>query len=165
MNMREEEPPISIRESTRDDVPAITRCLGEAFEAYREAYTPGAFADTVLNAHALERRMEKMCVLVAATISGQIVGTIAYEIVNADEGHIRGMAVLPSTQSSGVARQLLNTVEAKLRAERCLRITLDTTAPLIRAIHFYERNGFRRSGRVTDFFGMDLVEFVKPLSA
>ena len=37
------------------------------------------------------------------------------------------------------------------------------SAPLQRAIRFYERNGYRPSGRVADFFGMPLFEYVKPL--
>jgi hypothetical protein len=30
-------------------------------------------------------------------------------------------------------------------------------------MRFYEKQGFRRSGRVSDFFGMEVVEFVKPI--
>jgi len=164
MEMREESS-ISIRDATSADVLAVVHCLAEAFEEYRESYTPGAFADTVLNVDALERRMESMRVLVAATLAGQVVGTIAYEIVNPEEGHIRGMAVLPQAQGLGVATQLLHAAESKLRDKKCSRITLDTTAPLSRAIHFYERNGFRRSGRVTDFFGMPLIEYAKVLAS
>lgn len=162
--MREGTPSISVRDATKIDVPAIVQCLTEAFEAYHACYTPGAFANTVLDTEALERRMESMYVLVAVTLSWQIVGTIAYQIVNAEEGHIRGMAVLPTAHGSGVALQLLDAVEARLREKQCSRITLDTTAALIRAIHFYERNGFRRSGRVTAFFGMPLMEYVKTLT-
>ena len=156
---------ISIRNTTRADVPAVVHCLVEAFEEYRDSYSSGAFADTVLNADALKRRMESMCVLVAVTLSWQVVGTIAYQIVNPGEGHIRGMAVLPQAQGLGVAKQLLDVAESKLRDKECSRITLDTTAPLNRAIHFYERKGFRRSGRVTDFFGMPLIEFEKVLAS
>ena len=77
---------ISIRNTTRADVPAVVHCLVEAFEEYRDSYSPGAFADTVLNADALERRMETMCVLVAVTLSGQVVGTIAYQFVKPGVG-------------------------------------------------------------------------------
>jgi GNAT superfamily N-acetyltransferase len=118
------------------------------------------------------------------------------------EGHIRGMAVLPSWQGlrvrvsrntelpvlpeersdeapvfaepqaspelaegvvEGTAAELLHAAERYLRSQRCTRVTLDTTAPLQRAIRFYERNGYRASGRVIDFFGMPLYEYVKDL--
>ena len=75
------------------------------------------------------------------------------------------MAVLPQAQGLGVARRLLDVAESKLRDKECSRITLDTTAPLNRAIHFYEKKGFRRSGRVTDFFGMPLIEYEKLLAS
>jgi len=30
-------------------------------------------------------------------------------------------------------------------------------------MRFYEKHGYRRSGKVSDFFGMPLVEYVKPV--
>jgi hypothetical protein len=45
----------------------------------------------------------------------------------------------------------------------CARLTLDTTEPLKRATRFYERNDFRPSGVVSDFFGMPLFEYIKDL--
>jgi hypothetical protein len=44
-----------------------------------------------------------------------------------------------------------------------MRISLDTTEPLTRAMRLYEKNGFCRSGRVSDFFGMKLFEYVNVL--
>jgi len=80
-------------------------------------------------------------------------------------GHIRGMAVLPDYQGKGAADQLLHAAEAALRAAGCTRVTLDTTAPLQRAIRFYERNGYRATGHVSDFYGMELFEYEKDLGA
>src|SRR5258708_26057746 len=106
-----------------------------------------------------------MCVFVAASPAGEIVGTVAGSVVSAEEGHVRGMAVRPGWHGAGLASELLASVEAELRERKCSRITLDTTAPLKRATRFYERHGYRRSGRVADFFGMELVEYVKELTA
>jgi GNAT superfamily N-acetyltransferase len=105
-----------------------------------------------------------MSILVATTDDGDVVGTVAYQLVKPGEAHVRGMAVLPGWQGAGAAQSLLDNVEAAARALGCHRLTLDTTEPLERAIRFYERNGFRPSGRVTDFFGMPLFEYVKPLA-
>jgi len=104
-----------------------------------------------------------MSVFVAVDEAGEVVGTIGRSVVNDDEGHIRGMAVDPRYQGSGVAVRLLEAVEAELRDRGCSRVSLDTTAPLERAVRFYERNGFRASGKVVDFFGMPLFEYVKRL--
>ena len=65
----------------------------------------------------------------------------------------------------GVADQLLETIEQELRAAGCPFVTLDTTAPLARAIRFYERNGYVSSGAVSDFFGMALYQYQKQLQS
>ena len=105
-----------------------------------------------------------MAVLVAITPDGATVGTVAWHVAGPVEGHLRGMAVLPAHAGTGVAEQLLTAAERALRERGCVRVSLDTTEPLQRAIRFYERHGFRPSGRVSDFFGMPLVEYVKELA-
>lgn len=152
---------MTVREAANADTSAILACLSAAFEVYRDSYTPAAFADTILSEETLQRRLRKMTVFVAADNSGEIVGTIACHFVNSEEGHIRGMAVLPKSQGSGIAAQLLTQAETHFRQRNCKRISLDTTAPLKRAIQFYERSGFSPSGKVQDFFGMPLYEYVK----
>jgi len=93
--------------------------------------------------------------------AGRAVGTIGCQAGLDGEGHLRGMAVLPGWQGAGVVQALLETAEGALRARRCVRITLDTTEPLRRAVRFYERNGYRPAGRVMDFYGMPLYEYAK----
>jgi ribosomal protein S18 acetylase RimI-like enzyme len=105
-----------------------------------------------------------MVVLVAVNDAGKIVGTIGCNLVSPEEGHIRGMAVLPEWHGSGVAEQLLMAAETELSARKCRRVTLDTTEPLKRAVRFYEKHGFRATGKVTDFFGMPLFEYAKVLN-
>jgi ribosomal protein S18 acetylase RimI-like enzyme len=156
---------ISIRNSTTDDAMEILACLQAAFAPYRDSYTPAAYLDTVLTPETLQVRFAHMQVLVAQTSSGQIVGTIACQAIKHGEGHLRGMAVLPDCQGGGIAAELLAHVEAELRRQNCTRITLDTTAPLERAMRFYEKFGYRRSGKISDFFGMSLFEFQKSLLA
>ena len=152
-----------VQEATTADTSGILACLSAAFEVYRGSYTPAAFADTVLTPETLRRRLQEMTVFVATEKSGEIVGTIACSVVNPEEGHIRGMAILPSAQGSGIAARLLTHAEAYFRQRNCARISLDTTAPLKRAIRFYERSGFSTSGKVRDFFGMPLYEYLKAI--
>jgi GNAT superfamily N-acetyltransferase len=135
-----------------------------AFEPYRTSYTPEAFTDTVLTLETVRHRLSCMHIFVAASEAGDVVGTIACSVLDADEGHLRGMAVLPEWQGRGIAEKLLQSAEAELAAQKCSRITLDTTRPLKRAMRFYERHGYRPSGKVTDFFGMPLHEYVKDLT-
>jgi N-acetylglutamate synthase-like GNAT family acetyltransferase len=43
------------------------------------------------------------CACSSQKLTGEIVGTLACHVINADEGHFRGMAVLPGWQGRGVA--------------------------------------------------------------
>jgi ribosomal protein S18 acetylase RimI-like enzyme len=153
----------SIRRAVAGDAEGILECLRLAFTAYRESYTPQAFEDTVLTPGTIEQRLATMSVFVAVNPGGEVLGTIGYKIEHGREGHIRGMAVLPGQLGTGLAQRLLESVEVELRKRKCSRVTLDTTEPLKRAIRFYERNGFRPSGVVRDYFGMPLLEYVKNL--
>ena len=156
--------PFSIRKASGGDAGAILECLRDAFETYRDSYTRDAFLDTVLTPETLRDRLATMCVFVATSQVGEIVGTVACSVVSPEEGHVRGMAVRPAWHGAGLASELLASVESELRERKCSRISLDTTAPLKRAARFYERHGYRRSGKVADFFGMELVEYVKELT-
>ncbi len=164
MNAR---PEFLIRVATKDDAEGILECLRDAFEPYRASYTPGAYQDTVLTPATLAVRLTQMTVLVAVAVreDAAVAGTIGCALSDPREGHIRGMAVRSGLQGSGVAQRLLTSAESELQRLGCARITLDTTAPLQRAIRFYAKNGYTASGRVTDFFGMPLYEYVKPLEA
>jgi predicted N-acetyltransferase YhbS len=153
--------PFTIRRAKAVDAEAVCHCLRAAFEPYRDSYTPSAFADTVLSMDTVQKRLHEMTVFVAVDDRGNVVGTIGCTMIDAAEGHLRGMAVLPNEQGRGVAQLLIEAAEDELRRQECQRITLDTTEPLTRAMRFYERNGFRRSGAVRDFFGMPLIEYVK----
>ena len=152
---------IAIRSAGRDDAEAIAFSLHEAFAPYRSAYTPLAFADTVPIVEQVLVRLQQMTVLVA-TADGNVVGTIS-ATTNGQQGHLRGMAVLPEWRGTGTAAQLLAAIEEWLRARGCREVTLDTTEPLKSAISFYENHGYSRSGKISDFFGMPLIEYSKRL--
>jgi GNAT superfamily N-acetyltransferase len=152
----------AIRKAAQADVAGILDCLALAFAPYRGDYTPDGFLDTVLTSETIHRRLTEMAVFVA-TNSGQVVGTIGCQALLNGEGHLRGMAVRPEWQASGVAAQLLEAAEEELRRAGCKRVTLDTTEPLKRAVRFYEKHGYSATGKVGDFFGMKLFEYAKSL--
>ena len=153
---------IAIQRARVEEAGSVRACLEAAFEPFRARYTPGAFEDTVPSAEAIRERMAHMTVYVAVTAGGEIAGTVAFAL-EGEEGHLRGMAVPPAWQGRGIAEQLLRAAENELFAAGCVRVSLDTTDPLRRAVRFYQRNGFAPSGRIADFFGMPLYEYVKAL--
>jgi len=154
---------VTIRKATAVDAQGILDSLAEAFAPYRESYTTGAFADTVLTQDSLVRRLTDMTILVAVDEDGSVMGTVSYQVQEHAEGHIRGMAVRARWQGLGVAKALLDEAEAGLRQLRCTAISLETTRPLERAIRFYEKSGFQATAEITDFFGMDLLHYRKAL--
>lgn len=153
-----------VRKATKADAPAILGSLRVAFEPYRDRYTPEGFTDTVLTSELLTQRFTTMTLFVATDDASEIVGTIGCQALASGEGHIRGMAVLPAWRGSGVANQLLKVAELELHVQGCTWVSLDTTEPLAAAQRFYEKNGYRRSGKIADFFGMPLFEYTKSLS-
>lgn len=154
----------TIRRASAADAAGILRCLRLAFEPYRPSYTAEAFADTVLGPETIAGRLRIAKVFVAVSEEQEVVGTIGCQKVSAEEGHLRGMAVVPGWEGSGIAERLLLRAERELRDDGCSFVSLDTTEPLKRAIRFYEKHGFRASGRVVDFFGMPLYTYVKRLT-
>jgi len=154
----------SIRRAAPADAAAILACLSAAFVPYQSSYTAPAYQDTILTAETLNSRFQFMSIFVAVSEENEIVGTIGCNAVSNGEGHLRGMAVLSTWQGAGVAEGLLQTAEDELRTLGCERVTLDTTAPLRRAIRFYEKHGYRATGKVVDFFGMPLYEYARMLS-
>jgi GNAT superfamily N-acetyltransferase len=156
-----EQQPFLIRVAGLEDVKGILDCLDAAFAEFRGDYTAEAFAETVPGAGAIQDRMAAMQLFVAVSM-GDIVGTIGCEAKGAD-GQLRGMAVLPNWQGTGVASALLQAAEGDLQRRACQRVVLGTTEPLKRAIRFYQRRGFVPSGHVAEFFGMQLHVFAKPL--
>jgi len=127
-------PAFTIRRAASNDGAAIVACLAAAFSPYSNRYTPAAFTDTVLDPRLVQHRLREMCVFVAVS-EENVVGTVACATSD-EEGHLRGMAVLPDWQGSGVASALLQAAEAEIRCQRCKRVTLDTTEPLARAMRF-----------------------------
>ena len=159
----EESSRVTIRLATPLDATAILQCLSIAFAPYQPRYTTQAYLDTVLTNDTILERLASMTVLVAVDPKGKVVGTIGGSMVSPSEGHLRGMAVVPDWQGRNIAQALLEKIEEHLLDTGCIRISLDTTEPLERAMRFYERNGFRRTGKVVDFFGMPLIEHSKEL--
>lgn len=152
---------VIVRPATGADAAGILACLAAAFEPYRAAYTPTAFSDTTLDERTIEERLRRMHVFVAVA-DAIVVGTVAAAVAGR-EGHLRGMAVLPSHSGRGLASRLLTAIERELRRRGCSSVTLDTTEPLRRAMRLYERSGYQRTGRTADFFGMRLIEYGKTL--
>ncbi|UCC19205.1 MAG: GNAT family N-acetyltransferase [Promethearchaeota archaeon] len=153
-----------IRKAIHSDANNIHKVILAAFEEYQEYYTPEGFADTVMSEKSTLERMREMILYVAINQEGSIIGSIGWQKINEKEGHIRGMAVHPQWQGrNSPAKALLQIVENDAKSRGCTFLTLNTTEILKRAQKFYEKNGFKRTGKMGDFFGSTIYEYIKLL--
>jgi len=152
-----------LRLAREEDAPGIAACLTAAFNRYRALYTPSGFTDTTLNPDTAIRRLTEMNVYVAVNKEDQIIGTVSWLRIKPEEGHLRGMAVSPEHQGGGLADRLLDRVETDIREAGCRIVSLHTMDFLKRSMRFYEKRGYQRTGKTTDFFGQPAHEFIKNL--
>lgn len=148
----------SIRKAKGQDSPGILACLREAFEEFRERYTPGGFLETVLRPNTLRERLEAMSVVVRSIPGSKLSARSPRAWSVSRKGIFGGWRCCPRCAVPELPRELLRRTEAELARFRCARVTLDTTEPLPRAVRFYEKHGYRRSGKTKDFFGMLLID-------
>lgn len=80
-----------------------------------------------MDCNLVQERIREMCLFVAEA-ELEIVGTVGCKATG-DEGHLRGMAVLPEWQGTAVASSLLESAEAELRRIGCKFVSLDDAPP------------------------------------
>ena len=154
-----------IRKAQPKDAKGIHEVVLAAFEEFRYFYSPEGFADTVMSEKAVVKRIDNMPIYIAVEPNNEIIGTIGWKKLSENEGHIRGMVVHPKMQGKdSPANDLLQTVEKDARSQGCSFLTLDTTEVLQRAQNFYRKNGFKKTGKIGDFFGTTIFEFAKNIS-
>jgi hypothetical protein len=74
---------IEVRNATADDAEDILKCLREAFELYRQRYTPEGYLDTVLTPITLRQRLAAMTVLRPSGVVRDFFGMPLFEYVKA----------------------------------------------------------------------------------
>jgi len=154
---------LEVRLAGPGDEEIVARLLVEAFEPYREQYTPGGFADTTATAEVVRERFETARVWLAFD-NDEAVGTVTALPEN-DSVYIRSMAVTPNAQGRGVGQRLLETLEADSRGRGFKRLYLYTTFVLPGAQPLYEKNGFvvTRETAPEEWHDMGGVEMEKNL--
>jgi N-acetylglutamate synthase-like GNAT family acetyltransferase len=153
-----------IRKAKPEDAIIIHKVLLAAFEEFRKYYSREGFNDTVLSEKAVLIRMKEMTIYVAVD-NNNIIGTIGWQKISNKEGHIRGMAVHPKWQGkNSPAATLLKAVENDAISNECIFLTLDTTEVLKRAGNFYKKHGFKLTGKMGDFFGSKIYQYIKYLN-
>jgi len=155
--------PLEVRLAGPGDEGTVSRLLREAFEPYRELYTPGGFADTTATEEVVRERFETAEVWIAY-FGDDAVGTVT-ALPEPEKIYIRSMAVTPKAQGHGVGQALLDALEADARQRGFTKLYLYTTFVLPGAQPLYEKNGFvvTRETPAEEWHDMPGVEMEKEL--
>lgn len=85
-----------------------------------------------------------------ASLEGRAVGCGALYDFDAETGEIKRMWVAQDTRGVGIARRLLEALEAEARSAGMRRLLLDTNRTLTEAMALYEKSGYRQIARYND---------------
>jgi N-acetylglutamate synthase-like GNAT family acetyltransferase len=154
---------VKIRNAFSDDIQTILALLRDTFQPYQGSYTTEAYVHAILlPADEIQKRLHdpKKLVLVAET-DNRIVGTITATFQDNTQVYLQSMAILPRFQRVGIGRLLLEKIEGLAREKGCNRIYFECFEPLRNSIEFYEKQGYRRTGKTIPFYGVTFYEMEK----
>jgi ribosomal protein S18 acetylase RimI-like enzyme len=125
---------------------SVLAILLAAFAQYRGRLVPesGTFRETVAT---IARRLgEESCVV--AERQGRILAALFYKNMG-DHCYFSRLAVVPESRGEGLARRLIEHVEAAARAARLPAVALGVRIALPDNIAFFTKLGYREVGRET----------------
>jgi ribosomal-protein-alanine N-acetyltransferase len=104
------------------------------------------------NENRIERCLRNRdCVVLAARDRRRVVGFAIMEFY-AIHAHLNLFAVQPGYQRQGIGRQLLEWLEASARTAGIFKIHLELRASNVGALAFYEKLGYRTTGRKAAYY-------------
>ncbi len=146
-----------IRPARASDVPAIRRCVHDAYAVYEARLDrPPA---PVLDDYAAQVRARTVYV----DRTGELRGVVVLE-ARVDHLLVRNLAVRPEFQGRGIGRSLLDFAERKARALGLGELRLATNERMTENLAYYPKRGFREVGRGVED-GYDRVFFSKSVRA
>lgn len=131
------------RVATTDDLPALLELEEHCFTTDR--LTARSFQWMVSRAHAQ--------LMVAQQADGRLAG---YALVLFHRGtslaRLYSIAIAPHARGTGLGKALLQRSEACALEHDCAYLRLEVRSDNAAAIALYERNGYRRFGRISDYY-------------
>jgi predicted N-acetyltransferase YhbS len=131
---------VVLREATAADAPQVLAVIQAAFGEYYERLDPpsGAHKETIEDI----RKKMAWAQTVVAVLGETVIGCVFYEEGDGYLNFFR-LAVAPTYQRRGVARRLIDYVEAQARVQGKPRVRLGVRIALPRLHAYYQRLGYQ----------------------
>ncbi len=131
---------IKIRRATQQDAPAFASCIDAAYSIYASRIN-----DLPAVSEGIAADVENHLVWVA--VSGTSIAGGVVLILTVDFALLANIAVDPKWSGKGLGRRLMELVETECRKTGIREMRLSTHVQMPENIRFYERLGWRQSGR------------------
>jgi ribosomal protein S18 acetylase RimI-like enzyme len=160
------DPDISIRRADKSDAEAIHRVIEAAFRRLEgRGYSSLAIGAAIIAPQEIAKRLAEGVYLLVAEVDGEIIGT-ATGLEEHESLHVCSVAVHPDYQRRGVARRLMECLEAIAHSLGCHKLFLQTAWAMTEAMALYESLGYQREGyQPRHFYGEDFVLYGKVLES
>lgn len=134
-----------LRAAVRTDAARIAATIAAAFEQYRGKLIPesGAFGET---AEAIAAELAKGAGAIVAERNGEMVGCVMIHEMEGDL-YFGRLAVLPAARGTGLARRLIDAVEADARRRGLPGIRLGVRVVLTDNQRLFQSLGYREISR------------------
>ena len=134
-----------LRKATLGDAAAIATVIAASFEQYRGKLVPesGAFRET---ADGIAAELTKDASAIVAERNGETVGCVLMEEMDGDL-YFGRLSVLPSARGLGLARKLIDAVEAEARRRGLAGVRLGVRIALTENQRLFGSLGYRETSR------------------
>ena len=135
----------ALRPATIADAPAIAATIAAAFAQYRGKLVPesGAFGET---ADAIAAELKKGAGAIVAERNGEMLGCVITSLLEGDL-YFGRLSVLPSARGLGLARRLVEAVEAEARTRGMAGVRLGVRVVLTDNQRLFKSLGYREISR------------------
>ena len=137
--------PVVLRPATADDAAAIAATIAAAFAQYRGKLVPesGAFGET---AAGIAGELAKGATAVVAERNGEMLGCVMTKVMGGDL-YFGRLSVVPKARGLGLARRLVEAVEADARIRGLDGVRLGVRVVLTDNQRLFQSLGYVETGR------------------